>query len=80
MSSVEDHGYLVNVGIPNTTAFLSKSPDVTLKPCDVVMATVKSATESSVILGEGWFAYFLGQTNIIIHCFLVSHLIIIPLL
>ena len=50
INSVEEYGYLVNLGIKGVTAFLNKG-DLSLKKCDIVSVVVKTVNDGSLILG-----------------------------
>ncbi|XP_045502990.1 protein RRP5 homolog [Colias croceus] len=53
VSSVEDHGYIVDTGIPNTTAFLPKkavNSDVELVEGAIIWCTVKSLKTDNTVL------------------------------
>ncbi|XP_038207044.1 protein RRP5 homolog [Zerene cesonia] len=50
VSSIEDHGFIVDTGIPNTTAFLPKkavNPDLELAEGAIIWCTVKSVKPST---------------------------------
>ena len=51
IQSVEEYGYLVNVGIKGVTAFLNKS-EVSQKKCDIVRVVVKTVNDGNLILGK----------------------------
>lgn len=51
VQSVEDYGYIVNIGVNGVRAFLNKTEKV-LKECDIVLVAVKSANDSNIILGK----------------------------
>ncbi|KAL5249614.1 hypothetical protein ACHWQZ_G018470 [Mnemiopsis leidyi] len=50
INSVEEYGYLVNLGIKGVTAFLNKG-DLSLKKCDIVSVVVKTVNDGNLILG-----------------------------
>ena len=54
VQSVEEYGYLVNLGIKGVTAFLNKG-DLTLKKCDIVSVVVKTVNDGNLILGESLY-------------------------
>ncbi|XP_045776190.1 protein RRP5 homolog [Maniola jurtina] len=53
VSSVEDHGYVMDIGIPNTRAFLPKdstNPEIQLDTGVLTWVTIKSLSEESGLL------------------------------
>ena len=54
VQSVEEYGYLVNVGVEGVAAFLNKG-EVVLKKCDIVRVVVKTVNDGNLILGDELF-------------------------
>lgn len=52
VQSVEEYGYLVNVGVEGVTAFLNKKEGLTLNKASIVNVTVKTISEGSLIVGK----------------------------
>lgn len=50
IQSVEEYGYMVNVGVKGVTAFLNKGA-VLLKKCDIVRVVVNTVNDGNLILG-----------------------------
>ena len=50
VQSVEEYGYMVNVGVKGVTAFLNKG-EVSLKKCEIVQVVVNTVNDGNLILG-----------------------------